>query len=578
MPTMTRKGGKSGHASDCCCPVCTGLATYERPLFATGQTLAAVDLTALQSYVAGKNRLHNRYLHGWGVVCGLEVVCDDCEGSVTIRPGYAIDPCGADIVVAQPVRFDVVKAIRDCEGQGRPRTGDCDPWLPPPDPGCKDALGHWCVALRYREVETAVAQRLTSGGSACVGVGGAVGTECGCGGGSTCTCKPKAVANAPAVSAITANNSCAPRRVMECFEVNLIPSAEACAPTFDRYRQSMRTKDNPLGIFDWLVPKRSLLRNIVDCLLDDIDALRKRMSDEELSLVVLVAIQDLASLATTTTDLDAVHAAVCKFRGAVVAALANDSMLTRCQLRRAAGEVTLRPPTDDDKETAADRAAWLALAKEAAIDLFAAFLQMLLDCVCKAFLPRVAEDPCDDRVEIACVTVKAGKILSVCNFSCRRYAGAFPSTVYWMSLIPILPILSRLLLMLCCQPDLLRRNSPLVNDLLPLLRTLDPTGKLGEAVVSDNFAVPRRYLTLLTKMADLPVIPTLVERLNRGAVAIGLVGKGGGDTAKTPVEPERATTAEVAALEREIAALRKDVAEMAERMPKRAAGGRKKGG
>ncbi|KRC81834.1 hypothetical protein [Sphingomonas sp. Root241] len=582
MATMIKTHGKAKHANECCCPACTGLTNYERPLFATGQTLTAADLTALQSYVAGKNRLHNRYLHGWGVVCGLEVVCDDCEGSVTIRPGYAIDPCGADIVVAQPVRFDVVKAIRDCEGQARPKTGDCDPWMPPPDPGCADALGHWCIALKYREVETAVSQRLTSGGSACGGAAKPAGGDCGCGGGcgggGGCNCQPKAVVNAPPVSTITANNSCAPRRVTECFDVSLIRSAEACAPTFDRFDRGSTDDDNPLGNFDWLIPKRSLLRNIIDCILGDLAALQERMTDQELALVVGVAMGDPAELADEDPDLDAIHAAVCKFRGAVVSALASDSFPTRCQLRRAAGEVTLRAPTNDDEETLENRTEYIELAKEAATDLIAAFLQMLLDCVCHAFLPQCGENPCDDRVEIACVTVKAGKILSICNFSCRRYAGAFPSTVYWMSLIPILPLISRMLVMLCCQPDLLRRNSPLVNDLVPLLRTVDPTGRLGNAVVKNNFALPRRYLSVLTKAAKVPIIPAVVERLNRGVAKIETKGETAPVAVSTPFATKVEVAGEAAALRSEIVALRKEMAAMTAGKPKPAALPRKKGG
>jgi hypothetical protein len=55
-------------------------------------------------------RDHNKHLHGWGIVCGLEVVCgpDDPYGPrqhVTVRAGRAIDCTGEQIVIAadQPV-------------------------------------------------------------------------------------------------------------------------------------------------------------------------------------------------------------------------------------------------------------------------------------------------------------------------------------------------------------------------------------------------------------------------------------------------------------------------------------------
>ena len=570
MPTITKTPGKTGHADECCCTVCRGLTTFERPLFATGQTLSAADLTALQSYVAGKNRLHNRFLHGWGVVCGLEVVCDDCEGSVTIRPGYAIDPCGADIVVGQPVRFDVIRAIQDCSGAGRTRTGDCDPWMPPPDPGCRDALSHWCIALNYREIETAIGQRLTTGGAACVTLGkgggashGGCGCGGGCGGGGGCNCTPAATVNAPPLSSVTASNSCAPRRVMECFDVSLVKSAEACAPTFGRFMRGTKSEANPLGIFDSLIPKRTLLRKIIDCIINDFKALQARMTNNELVIVLFMAFSNSINPSAPGIDLGAIHAAICKFRGAVLDLLAGDDHPTRCQLRRAVAEITLRAPTNDDAETDAARAAWIELAQEAARELVAAWLQLILDCICHAFLPQCGEDPCDERLEIACVTVKAGKILSICNHSCRRYAGAFPSTVYWMSLIPILPLISRILVMICCQPDLLRRNSPLVNDLVPLLRTVDPTGRMAERIVADQFALPRRYLTALSRLADIPLLPALIARLN-SAVLGGTKGDGGIKDRDPAVPDAPATRVEVgietAALREEIATLRKEMA------------------
>jgi hypothetical protein len=51
---------------------------------------------------------HNQHLHGWGVVCGLQVTCPPLDGAgnlarpheqVNVRDGYAIHPSGADIRV-----------------------------------------------------------------------------------------------------------------------------------------------------------------------------------------------------------------------------------------------------------------------------------------------------------------------------------------------------------------------------------------------------------------------------------------------------------------------------------------------
>src|SRR5262249_37719551 len=50
------------------CPVCGGLECLCRPRFFAGQLLSEEDLRALDHYIVGKNKLHNRYVHGWGVV------------------------------------------------------------------------------------------------------------------------------------------------------------------------------------------------------------------------------------------------------------------------------------------------------------------------------------------------------------------------------------------------------------------------------------------------------------------------------------------------------------------------------
>ena len=73
--TRTRSECKPAPA----CTECGELKCLCRPRFFAGQLLTEQDLNRLQTYVIEKNRLHNRYLHGWGVVCGLEVGCEPCD-------------------------------------------------------------------------------------------------------------------------------------------------------------------------------------------------------------------------------------------------------------------------------------------------------------------------------------------------------------------------------------------------------------------------------------------------------------------------------------------------------------------
>src|SRR6266852_4541246 len=82
----------------------------ERPLYQEGNYLAHLDLCAEQRYLLQRLRRHNRYLHGWGLVCGLNVVPGRdvrLPWQILVCPGYAIGPYGDEIKVdhALPVNI-----------------------------------------------------------------------------------------------------------------------------------------------------------------------------------------------------------------------------------------------------------------------------------------------------------------------------------------------------------------------------------------------------------------------------------------------------------------------------------------
>jgi len=72
---------------------------FERPRFFTGKLLTADDLQAEQDYFRGKLRLHNRFLHGWGIVTGLGVTVDQGT-TVAVSPGVALDCAGNELVLS----------------------------------------------------------------------------------------------------------------------------------------------------------------------------------------------------------------------------------------------------------------------------------------------------------------------------------------------------------------------------------------------------------------------------------------------------------------------------------------------
>jgi len=74
--------------------------------YVDGQILTAADLRAEQGYHRQMRYLHNRALHGSGIVDGLEVEVTGSD-EVWVTPGLAIDARGREIVVTEPVGLDL---------------------------------------------------------------------------------------------------------------------------------------------------------------------------------------------------------------------------------------------------------------------------------------------------------------------------------------------------------------------------------------------------------------------------------------------------------------------------------------
>jgi hypothetical protein len=80
----------------------------KRVRFFAGQFLTAHDFEAEQAYQIEMRRLHNRSLHGVGIVEGLGVSKTDSQsGGIVVSPGFALDGFGNEIVLDRPVRVEV---------------------------------------------------------------------------------------------------------------------------------------------------------------------------------------------------------------------------------------------------------------------------------------------------------------------------------------------------------------------------------------------------------------------------------------------------------------------------------------
>ena len=336
------------------CDCCGGLECLERPRFFCGQLLSDADLNSAQHYVIEKNRLHNRYLIGTGVVCGLGVYCDKCsECRVTVQPGYAIDCCGNDVIVCESTSFDVCAYIDKCLCRRDPCAGgrrpdDCD------DQGPRE----YCLVLSYKE---SPADPVTpfgcddgrADGCGCGEKDCGCGGKCGCGGGKGCGCGGRC--KQPA----RRSGRCEPTRLREGFRLDLV----------------RKPKDAKLpGVLHHLTP----------------------LAQFQLAWNALPA-------STPGISFDEANRRFVLRRDFLLEAI-DAGPLTHCDLRDRLCK--LRFPELRDN--------WQPAAEAAFAELLAIFRQIERDRVCDLFLIKCPD--CDEGgVVLACITVRNRKVVNICN-------------------------------------------------------------------------------------------------------------------------------------------------------------------
>ncbi|HLJ46302.1 MAG TPA: hypothetical protein VKU01_09860 [Bryobacteraceae bacterium] len=450
------------HPQTCCCSSCTGLQCLDRPRYFAGQLLTDADFTSEQDYVRAKGRLHNRYLHGSGIVCGLEVVCNACNsGMVTVQPGYAIDSCGNDIVVCESASFDVIQAIRDCcNGRKQRRATGCDPYEPPQNDGCSDSEVNWCIAIEYQEKESRGVMPLRNTSS------------CGCGGtGGGCGCGSSRSSQTP---------QCEPSRIRESYKLSVVQEPQSCSDPSQ-------------------VTQGTLLGNLENCGAMIVNFYTQFPAQTAAILAALTA------GSTPNGTPAAVRDACCRMRQALIALIKNNTFSIHCNLL---ADVPVCPPAATLSSLGiADYSA----TQKAVQQMNSILEQLLLDCICHALLPQCANDACDDRLILACVTVQNGRVVRICNFSCRRYAGSFPSLYYWLSAFPIASQIAAQFRQLCCDAGIVEQ--------------LDPAGTFRMAARSGSYAAPRMLSANLNTMLKKFSLQNVVSLAGPGAISLpSLVG------------------------------------------------------
>ena len=132
--------------------------TLQRVNYFNRQLLTAEDMTAAADYLLEKLRRHNRFLHGWGVVCGLAVTAAPVASSpwrVQIGSGYALSPYGDEVFVGEAVYFDLAACLTG--GSSNP----CEPGMVTPGQGGTSSTAY--LAIRYAECLSRPVQTASSG-------------------------------------------------------------------------------------------------------------------------------------------------------------------------------------------------------------------------------------------------------------------------------------------------------------------------------------------------------------------------------------------------------------------------------
>lgn len=448
------------------CPACGGLQCLCRPRFFPGQLLTDEDLNRLQNYVIDKNRLHNRYLHGWGVACGLEVVCDPCTpGGVIVRTGYALSPCGDDIVVCADTTVDLCRLIQDCRPQREPV---CDAPYQQDPRECRGGAEEWVLAICYDERPTRGITALTgagdtrcscggssSGRCSCAGGGGnAMRSTCGCGAGGSSGCTCSGGASTGRRKAKT-SPQCEPTQICEGYRFTawkLPPAARGFARLKDG-AGDLQVNDAKYGarqdlMFAWMYANRArlgpMLERLMCCVLRALELRAtwregRKYDGADATQAYLDYAEALREFAADF----AIHR--CKALAEINRLVDDARTVVRPQWDPTRGPTAMQPVNRMravlDQQAVGQR--MVALDK--------AWLNLVLECVCSALLPACPEPAPANCVPLAVLTVDAGdcRVNEICNWRERKLLITWRTVGYWLSWLPW-GNLQRWIARLCC--------------------------------------------------------------------------------------------------------------------------------
>ena len=82
--------------------------------------------------------------------------------------------------------------------------------------------------------------------------------------------------------------------------------------------------------------------------------------------------------------------------------------------------------------------------------LFGNLLQNLKDCFCNLLLIKCPDCTEDEKVWLASIAVQDNEVYKICNIGKRKELWTLPKVGYWMSIVPILPMIRKAISGVCC--------------------------------------------------------------------------------------------------------------------------------
>ncbi len=462
------------------CPECGGLECLCRPRFFPGQLLTDEDLNRLDRYIVEKNKLHNRYLFGWGVVCGLEVVCHPCEDKVIVRPGYALSPCGEDIIVCEDAAVPVCELINACKEEER-RKWECEPYPYSRGDDCKDQCQEWVLSIRYDEKPSRGVVPLRQPQTACSRCGGTA---------ASCGCNRYEKGNGTARNESSSKRTpqqCEPTAICEGFkfEISCLKPARSEGPI--NFREGFAVDSSSAAT--------KLAGGYLGSILQD--PLRACLLELQASFPPRPAGNPPAP--------EQLFAWCCGVKDALSLFFQNHPTYD-CQLDEKLVGITCPPIPQDVRPEEYQKLV------EATISKLVVLAQEYLNyCKCSALLPPCPDPVEDPRVPLAVITICGDgcKLMQVCNLGARRYVLTLPLLEHYLSKVGLGQLFQKEIQALCCPPEQARPVEPSIGGFVVRPRSYTVYASTPEAraanfsrILADAIARPERTVSTFSILAS----------------------------------------------------------------------------